>query len=109
MKYLLFYLSLTLSVFASFEDIYSFQADFLQTVTDDKNKVLTYDGNISASKPQNALWNYKNPVNKSVYINSDSVTIVEPEIEQVIIKKLESSFNFFNMLKNSKKIKKDTY
>ena len=94
---------------ASLGDIVSFQADFTQSVTDDKKKVLTYSGSVLAAKPQNALWRYSKPVNKDVYINSRRVTIIEPEIEQVIIKRIESNFDFFNMIKNAKKIEKNIY
>jgi len=109
MKYILsLLLSSTLS-FASFDELHSFDADFTQSVTDDKNKSLVYSGHISASKPQNALWSYFKPVNKNVYINKFNVVIVEPEIEQVIIKKIDSNFDFFNMLQNTKKIQKNLY
>jgi outer membrane lipoprotein carrier protein len=100
---------ITTALFSSMENINSFEADFKQTVTDDKNKSLSYIGHVSATKPQTALWKYDKPVNKSVYINRFEVTIVEPEIEQVIIKKLETNFNFFNMIKNAKKIDKNIY
>ncbi|EQB34446.1 hypothetical protein M947_10590 [Sulfurimonas hongkongensis] len=101
-------LSFSLS-FASFDKIDSFDASFTQSVTDDKGKTLTYKGHISASKPQNALWSYKEPIQKDVFINSHQVIIVEPEIEQVIIRSIGSSLDFFNMIKNAKEIKKGTY
>lgn len=94
---------------ASLNNITSFEADFTQSVTDDKKKVLKYNGNVIASKPQNAVWKYTNPVNKEVYINARNVTIIEPDIEQVITKRIESNFDFFNMMKSAKEIKKDTY
>ena len=90
-------------------DITSFDADFMQKITDDKNKVLTYKGHITASKPQNAFWNYISPIEKNVYITKFDVTIVEPELEQVIIRKVSNDFDFFKMIKNAKKIKKDMY
>jgi outer membrane lipoprotein carrier protein len=109
MKHLLaLFLLYTLS-FASFDAINTFQADFTQSVTDDKNKSLIYKGHIIASKPQNALWNYTKPIKKDVYINNFNVTVVEPEIEQVIIRKIESNFDFFNMIQNAKEIQKDKY
>ncbi len=95
--------------FGSINTIDSFEADFIQKVTDDKEKVLTYNGHIIASKPQNAVWNYTQPVKKKIYINRFEVTIVEPEIEQVIIKKVESNFDFFKMIKNAKKVKNNTF
>lgn len=109
MKHILILLiAFTLS-FASLDEINSFEADFTQSVTDENNKVLSYSGSIMAAKPQNVMWDYEKPIKKNVYINTESVTIVEPEIEQVIIKEIESNFNFFNMIKNAKKTKENTF
>ena len=60
-------------------------------------------------KPQDATWNYIKPVKKDVYINNFHVTVVEPEIEQVIIRRIESNFDFFMMVKNAVKTAEDTY
>ncbi|MBU1658307.1 LolA-like outer membrane lipoprotein chaperone [bacterium] len=109
MKYLFFLLILASEIFAFFDAISSFQADFTQTVTDEKNKTISYSGTIIAEKPQNAMWTYEKPVKKNIYISSNSVTIVEPEIEQVIIKKIESNFDFFKMIQGAKQIENDTY
>jgi len=109
MKYLLSLL-LSFSVsYASFDNINSFEADFTQTVTNDKDSSLVYKGSIVASKPQNALWVYKKPIQKEVYISNLNVTVVEPEIEQVIIRSIDSNLDFFNMIKNAKKIKENVY
>jgi len=109
MKFILtLLLSSTLS-FASIDTLKSFEANFTQTITDEKNKSLIYEGHIIASAPQNALWNYHKPIKKDVYINSYRVVIVEPEIEQVIIRNIESDFDFFKMVKSAKKINKNTY
>jgi len=95
--------------YASINNINSFKADFVQNITDEKNKVLSYSGHIIASKPQNAVWTYTDPIQKYVYITSGTVTIIEPEIEQVIIRHIDSNFNFFNMIQNAQKISKDRY
>lgn len=109
MKYILFSILLISNLFASIESINSFEADFIQSITDDKNKVLNYSGHVIASKPQYAKWNYIKPIKKDVYISRFNVTIVEPEIEQVIIRNIESNFDFFKMISNAKKIKADTF
>jgi len=98
-----------MELFASLEDIVSFEADFTQSITDEKNKTINYNGHIVASKPQNARWSYIKPVKKEVYINDFEVTIVEPEIEQVIIRRIESNFDFFKMIHNAKKIEANRY
>lgn len=109
LKYLLITILLVSQAFASLEQIELFEADFSQSITDDKDKVLIYNGHVIASKPQNAKWSYKKPVTKDVYINKFEVIIVEPDIEQVIIRKVESKFDFFKMISNAKEIKKDMY
>lgn len=109
MKHILTLLLFFTFSWASFDAINSFESDFIQTVTDDKNKTLTYKGHLTAQKPQNAIWRYTVPVTKDVYISSYRVTIVEPAIEQVIIRKIESNFDFFNMIRNAKKIKENVY
>lgn len=90
-------------------DINSFEADFNQIITDDKGKELSYSGHIVASKPQYALWSYKEPVEKNVYITPRQVTVVEPEIEQVIIRRISSDFDFFKMINKAKKISDNIY
>ena len=109
MKQIFLIAILVSKMFAFFDTVDSFKADFTQTVTDEKNKVLTYNGNLIASKPQNAIWRYTTPINKDVYINKHSVIIIEPEIEQAIIRKIESNFNFFKMIQNAKKTQHNTY
>lgn len=103
---------LTLFFTLSFSDIFSmdsFEADFTQTVTDEKDNKLKYSGHIKVMKPQYALWSYLQPSTKLIYVNKNQATIVEPELEQVIIKNLHQSIDFFNIIKNSKKISENKY
>jgi len=96
----------------SFADIFrmnSFQADFRQTVTNDKGNKLQYSGHVKAIKPQYALWTYDTPSKKSIYIVKNRATIIEPDLEQVIIRSLHSSIDFFNIIKQAKKINSTTY
>ncbi|MFA5232850.1 MAG: LolA-like outer membrane lipoprotein chaperone [Sulfurimonas sp.] len=109
MKYFFLAILITAKLFASLEDIISFEADFVQSITDEENKTINYNGHIVASKPQNARWSYTKPIKKEVYINDFEVTIVEPEIEQVIIRRIESNFDFFKMIGNAKKIDANKY
>lgn len=109
MRYIFLAILITVELFASLEDIVSFEADFTQSITDEKNKTINYNGHIVASKPQNARWSYIKPIKKEVYINDFEVTIVEPEIEQVIIRRIESNFDFFKMISNAKKIEANRY
>ncbi|MEN8303112.1 MAG: LolA-like outer membrane lipoprotein chaperone [Campylobacterota bacterium] len=109
MKYIIILQMLFTMALSSILDINSFEADFKQIITDDKGKELSYSGHIVASKPQYALWSYKEPVEKNVYITPRYVTVVEPEIEQAIVRKIASDFDFFNMIKKAKKKRENIY
>ncbi len=109
MKKILFAALLVTSSFASINNITSFEADFLQKITDDKGVKITYEGHVMVSKPIFALWKYTKPIKKSVYIIPYKIIVIEPEIEQAIIKQIGEDFNFFEILENAKKIDKDTY
>ncbi len=109
MKYILLLLVMKSLAFANDLNIHSFEADFQQVVTNEKNNKLEYKGHITALKPQYALWQYKKPTQKSIFINDNRVTIIEPDIEQAIIKKISGDFDFFNIIKNATKISKNVY
>jgi len=97
------------SVNADITKIDSFEADFEQSVMNEKQDVIRYFGHVLATKPQYALWQYSKPVEKEIYITKQNVTIIEPEIEQVIIRRIRNNFNFFKMIEDAKEIKKDIY
>jgi len=97
------------SVNADITKIDSFEANFEQSVMNEKQDVIRYFGHVLATKPQYALWQYSKPVEKEIYITKQNVTIIEPEIEQVIIRRIQNNFNFFKMIEDAKEIKKDIY
>jgi len=109
MKFIFLSYFLVSSLFAEFLDISSFHANFKQVVTDEDNKTLVYTGSLQAKKPQFALWYYKTPIKKSIYIRDNQVLVIEPELEQVIIKNIPENFDFFHILNNAKQIKPNIY
>ncbi len=86
------------SLFAFGDNLQSFQADFIQKITDEEKKVLTYTGTITSKRPNLVLWHYTDPVNKKIYVNEKRAVIVEPELEQAIIKRLQGEIDFFGIL-----------
>jgi outer membrane lipoprotein carrier protein len=90
-------------------DISSFEADFTQQIDDKENKVVIYKGKVYAKKPQTALWRYTHPVRKDVYINTNKVLIIEPELEQAIVRKIKDDFDFFHLLEEAKKVGPNKY
>jgi len=93
----------------NFNELKSFQSNFKQTVTENKNQKIVYTGEIFANNENHALWVYKTPVRKEIYVTERNVLLIEPEIEQVIIKRISSTIDIFKMLKNAKFYKKDIF
>jgi len=109
MRTLLITLFTITTLFAIGEETNTMQADFTQTITDDKNKTITYKGDMLAKRPNLALWHYKDPIEKSVYITAHKATIIEPELEQAIIKKLDNNIDLLAILASAKKESKNHY
>lgn len=96
---IVFVLLLSMSTLLGFADsVRSFSADFTQTVTDDTNKTITYSGHVDAARPDKARWDYAKPVAKSVFVEGHRITIVEPELEQAIIKQVDGNIDLFRIL-----------
>jgi len=99
----------TVSLSANILEFKTFQASFLQTILDDNNKRITYSGDIYINGSDNALWSYNAPVQKALYFSEERLTIIEPELEQAIIKDIENSINIYSILKNAKKMDSSSY
>jgi outer membrane lipoprotein carrier protein len=97
------------SLFALGETTDTMQADFVQTITDDKNSTITYSGEMLAKRPDMSMWHYREPFEKTVYIASKNVTIVEPELEQAIVRKLDSTIDILGILASARKVSKENY
>ena len=108
-KIFLFCIMVSLGFGAILENVNSFEADFSQTINDKENKVVVYYGHVIAKKPQLAKWHYTKPIQKTVYIDNHSVVVLEPELEQAIIRKIKDDFNIFDLLQNATKIAKNKY
>ncbi|HQS66009.1 MAG TPA: LolA-like outer membrane lipoprotein chaperone [Sulfuricurvum sp.] len=100
---------LTLTLFASPQDISSFNSPFEQRIVDEHGKVIVYRGELWAAKPQNALWVYHKPIQKSVYINAKRLVVLEPQLEQATIRTLGDEINFLEIIKKAKKVDNDHY
>lgn len=109
MRHLFLSLLIIVPLFAIGEKTFTMQAEFLQTITDEKNSTITYSGDMLAKRPNMAMWHYKKPIEKRVYITSANATIIEPELEQAIIKKLDNSIDILAILAAAKKEAKNSY
>lgn len=105
---LLVFLSFT-ALFAVAESVNSFSAAFEQHITDEKNSTISYKGYVWAKRPGMALWTYQTPINKSVYIKGDRVVVIEPDLEQAIIKRINGDINLLAVLASAKPIGGERY
>lgn len=109
MRFFLAVLLTAAALLAAPKDLDSFNAKFVQTITDDSGKTIRYHGELWAAKPQNALWVYLKPIQKSVYVNSQKVTVIEPAIEQVTLRTLENEIDFLSIVQKAKKVDNEKY
>lgn len=109
MRFLTAFLCLAVSLSAAPKDIQSFNSKFEQTITDDNGKTIRYTGELWAAKPQNALWMYQKPIKKSVFVNAQKITIVEPSIEQVTLRTLDGEIDFLQIVQQAKKVDDNKY
>jgi len=87
----------------------NFNADFKQTITDEYNKTISYLGLITAKSPSSVVYHYTSPMKKSLFLLDKKIIIVEDELEQIIVRRLKSEINLFELLKSAKKSKDDTF
>lgn len=108
---LFFTLSIVLSSLFSgqLEAFKTLQSDFIQNVTNDQNKTISYSGLFYATQEKKALWIYHKPVAKKIYFNDKKVIIIEPELEQAIITTLENTPNIAMLIQEAKEVSKNTY
>ncbi len=86
--------------------IKSIQSNFKQTIINEKNSKIVYQGKMSALADKNlALWEYTSPIHKKIYYEGDGkVVIFEPELEQVIFAKLGKVPNVLKLISSAKEI-----
>ncbi len=90
-------------------NIHSFHSKFIQTITNEQNKTISYAGEIWFKKPLLVKWIYTKPNYKEIYFIANQVTIVEPDLEQITIKKIHKNIDIFQMLHKAKKVEQNHF
>jgi outer membrane lipoprotein carrier protein len=109
MRSLLLFFLMLIPLFAFDTDLQSFHARFVQTITDENNKSIVYRGTLWAQRPDSALWHYREPVEKSIYVRSGEVVIIEPDLEQAIVRRLNEDIDFLQILSRARKSGPELY
>jgi outer membrane lipoprotein carrier protein len=96
------------NLFGFFDEVESFEASFSQIVNSDGQDIL-YKGELYIQKPSSVVWIYREPIKKEIYIGGKSLVVVEPDLEQVIIKSLKDTLNMLSIIEKSTQLSKDRY
>jgi outer membrane lipoprotein carrier protein len=88
-----------IAIFAYANPIKSFNASFVQTITSEQNDSVNYEGEVYFNEDK-ALWHYKTPSEKLIYIHPHTVTVIEPPLEQAIISSHNEMSRMRSLLEN---------
>lgn len=108
-KLLIYFFTPLMLLANPFETIETFQGDFTQSIINTSGKEIRYSGKMYAKKPYYIYWQYNNPIEKNVYINQTEVIVIEPELEQAIISKLDKEINILGLLQDAKEVSQNHY
>jgi len=86
-----------------------FTANFIQKITNTKNKTINYSGKIRFSKPTLMKWEYSKPTKKEVCTDAEALTVVDHDLEQVSIYLVSKGFNLEEIVKKAKPHSKNVY
>jgi len=72
----------------------SFEADFIQKVTDSSNQVIDESaGKVMFLKPNFFRWEYKAPSENEIVSDGEFLYLYDPDLKQVIVSKLDRQIN----------------
>ena len=90
-------------------NINSFVSDFVQTITNDQNKTITYKGKLYFKAPNKVRWIYTKPLHKEIFILGPKMVIIEPDLEQAVVKTFNEEKTLAQIIQDAKKVDKNRY
>ncbi len=87
----------------------NFQADFIQKITNTKEKVITYRGKVRFSNETLFKWSYKEPTQKEVCTDGLELLVVDHDLEQVSAYRISNGIDIAKILKKAKLHSKNIY
>ena len=86
-----------------------FEAAFSQTVTNPKNKVIRYSGEVRFSNGRHLKWLYLKPTRKEVCTDGKEVLVVDHDLEQVSAYRIEKGFDLAHIVQQAVPYKPSIY
>jgi len=108
MKKILLTISIAVGCFAAGLSFKSLQSDFTQVVNSE-GKSVSYQGRFYANSDNTALWIYESPTPKRIYFSAERVVVIEDELEQAVISRLDDTPNLTQILAAAKQIEPALY
>jgi len=89
----------------------SFESNFQQTITNDKGKVIEYNGSVLFQNQDRSLfkWNYTYPTKKEVCTDGISLRVVDHDLEQISNYFVDEGINLEAILNVAQKISVTDY
>ena len=108
MKSLLTFSILAMALHAEITLPDNFQAEFKQSITNDKGKVIKYDGDVLFKKQNHNgslfKWNYSSPTKKEVCTDGVQLMVIDHDLEQVSNYMIDEGVDLESILKVAQKI-----
>jgi len=86
-----------------------FKANFIQKITNTKNKTINYSGKVRFSNPVLMKWEYSRPIKKEVCTDGEELTVVDHDLEQVSLYFISRGFNLGEIIKKAKEHSSNIY
>ncbi|MEA2048500.1 MAG: LolA-like outer membrane lipoprotein chaperone [Campylobacterota bacterium] len=109
MKQLWLLLLVSPMLFATIELPENFQSDFIQKITNEKNKVIEYKGKVSFSNERLFKWHYTKPTQKEVCTDGSKLVVVDHDLEQVSRYRIAKGIDIAKILHNARLYRTDIY
>lgn len=87
----------------------NFQADFIQKITNTKQKVITYNGEVRFSNGSLFKWSYKEPTKKEVCTDGQELLVVDHDLEQVSAYLVSNGIDIAKILQKAKPYRENVY
>ena len=102
LKFLILWLISASVLFASIDLPENFQANFTQTITNPKKKVINYSGKISFSDQSLLKWEYLEPTKKETCTDGFELLVVDHDLEQVSSYLISKGFELSKIAQKAK-------
>lgn len=109
MRLLILLFTLSTVLFSNLALPENFQADFEQRITNTKNRVITYEGNVLFSDKKFFKWSYVSPTKKEVCTDGSELLVVDHDLEQVSFYYITKGLDISKIVEQSKEHRKDIY